>query len=251
MKYQTATGTIDEIEILQNVILRVTVDNFSQRKSRETFIDEHKKLDNLCDSKKYVVHNINKQENLTLNIQLRISISNLQVDNVPTERFLLCRVISRFVKIYALLALVEDPEGNVERLALYNWTKIPKQGQSNTKSTDQSFLPIGTLLVIKNISYKFATGNITIIRSDNPDDVILIDHNNKLFDDDKVVKWSTNEKKVEIKNADYFRRLGNDYFTSNNYITAINNASNWSQKMSLYLLIEQKLTFVCINFIMP
>ncbi|CAB4417993.1 unnamed protein product [Rhizophagus irregularis] len=195
MKYQTATGTIDEIEILQNVILRVTVDNFSQRKSRETFIDEHKKLDNL--------------------------------------------------------SLVEDPEGNVERLALYNWTKIPKQGQSNTKSTDQSFLPIGTLLVIKNISYKFATGNITIIRSDNPDDVILIDHNNKLFDDDKVVKWSTNEKKVEIKNADYFRRLGNDYFTSNNYITAINNASNWSQKMSLYLLIEQKLTFVCINFIMP
>ncbi|CAB4393344.1 unnamed protein product [Rhizophagus irregularis] len=226
MKYQTATGTIDEIEILQNAILRVTVDNFSQRKSRETLIDEHKKLDNLCDSKKYVVHNINKQENLTLNIQLRISISNLQVDNVPTERFLLCRVISRFVKIYALLALVEDPEGNVERLALYNWTKIPKQGQSNTKSIDQSFLPIGTLLVINNISYKFATGNITIIRSDNPDDVILIDHNNKLFDDDKVVKWSTNEKKVEIKNADYFRRLGNDYFTSNNYITAINNYSN-------------------------
>ncbi|EXX72187.1 uncharacterized protein OCT59_028631 [Rhizophagus irregularis] len=226
MKYQTATGTIDEIEILQNAILRVTVDNFSQRKSRETLIDEHKKLDNLCDSKKYVVHNINKQENLTLNIQLRISISNLQVDNVPTERFLLCRVISRFVKIYALLALVEDPEGNVERLALYNWTKIPKQGQSNTKSIDQSFLPIGTILVINNISYKFATGNITIIRSDNPDDVILIDHNNKLFDDDKVVKWSTNEKKVEIKNADYFRRLGNDYFTSNNYITAINNYSN-------------------------
>ncbi|PKC03747.1 TPR-like protein, partial [Rhizophagus irregularis] len=26
--------------------------------------------------------------------------------------------------------------------------------------------------------------------------------------------------------ADYFRRLGNDYFTSNNYITAINNYSN-------------------------
>ncbi|RGB38826.1 hypothetical protein C1646_755233 [Rhizophagus diaphanus] len=226
MKYQTATKTIDEIEILQNAILRVTVDNFSQRKSRETLIDEHKKLDNLSDSKKYVVHNINKQENLTLNIQLRISISNLQVDNVPSERFLLCRVISRFVKIYALLALVEDPEGNVERLALYNWTKIPKQGQSNTKSIDQSFLPIGTLLVIKNISYKFVTGNITIIRSDNPDDVILIDHNNKLFDDVKVVKWSTNEKKAEIKNADYFRRLGNDYFTSNNYITAINNYTN-------------------------
>ncbi|POG75675.1 hypothetical protein GLOIN_2v1822741 [Rhizophagus irregularis DAOM 181602=DAOM 197198] len=190
-------------------------------------VDEKKKrldnLDNLCDKRKYVVHNINKQENLTLNIQLRISISNLQVDNVPTGRFLLCRVISRFVKLYALLALVEDPEGNVERFALYNWTNIPKEGQSNIKSINQLFLPIGTLLVIKNISYEYVTGNITIIRSNNPDDVIIVDQNNKSFSD---VKWSTNEKKVEIKNADDFHRCGNDYFSSSNYIAANYNYSN-------------------------
>ncbi|PKY60771.1 hypothetical protein RhiirA4_519857 [Rhizophagus irregularis] len=123
MKCITVTRTIDAFEVVQNAILRLTVDNFSQGKSREQLIDEHKRLDNFCDKKKYVVHNINKQENLTLNFQLRISISNLKVNNVPTGRFLLCRVISKFVKLFALLALVEDPEGNVERLALYNWTK--------------------------------------------------------------------------------------------------------------------------------
>ncbi|CAG8771482.1 hypothetical protein RhiirA5_445643, partial [Rhizophagus irregularis] len=157
MKYQTVTRTIDTLEIVQNAILRSTVDNFSQRKSREQLVDEHKRLDISCDKNKYVVHNINKQENLTLNIQLRISISNLKVDNVPTGRFLLCRVISKFVKLFSLLALVEDPEGNVERLALYNWTNFPKEGQSNIKPIDQLFLPIGTLLVIKNISYEVAT----------------------------------------------------------------------------------------------
>ncbi|CAB4479491.1 unnamed protein product [Rhizophagus irregularis] len=221
MERQTVHRAIGELETLQSAILRLKVDNFSQRKSKDQFIREHKNLDNLCDKNKYVVHNIKKQKNLTLNIQLRISISNLRVNiNVPNRRFLLCRVISRFIKIDALLALVEDPEGNVERLALYNWTKIPEEGQSNTKSIDESFLPIGTLLVIKNISYKFATGNIPIIRSDNPDDVIIVDHNNTLFND---IKWSTstNEKDIEIKNVDDFRRRGNDYFASNNYISAI------------------------------
>ncbi|CAG8638532.1 19104_t:CDS:2 [Rhizophagus irregularis] len=216
MTYQYRKRTINAFEFAQHATLRLT----------KQLIDEHKRLDNLdnlCDKRKYVVHNINKQENLTLNIQLRISISNLQVDNVPTGRFLLCRVISRFVKLYALLALVEDPEGNVERFALYNWTNIPKEGQSNIKSINQLFLPIGTLLVIKNISYEYVTGNITIIRSNNPDDVIIVDQNNKSFSD---VKWSTNEKKVEIKNADDFHRCGNDYFSSSNYIAANYNYSN-------------------------
>ncbi|CAB4418263.1 unnamed protein product [Rhizophagus irregularis] len=227
MELQTvhrAIGLLDTIEILQNAILRLAIDNFSQGKSKDRFISEQKILENYCDKNKHIVHNIKKQENLTLNIQLRISISNLRVDmNVPTGRFLLCRVISKFIKLSALLALVEDPEGNVERLALYNWTKIPKQNQSNTKSIDESFLPIGTLLVIKNISYKFATGKIPIIRSNNPDDVIIVDHNNKLFND---IKWSTNEKIVEIKTVDDFRRRGNDYFASNNYIAAIYEYTN-------------------------
>jgi tetratricopeptide (TPR) repeat protein len=213
------------VELAQNAILRLTIDNFSQIKSRERLIKEHKKLENYCDMNEYVVHNINRQENLTLNIQHRITISNLQVDNTPTGRFLLCRVISRFVKINALLTLVEDPEGNVERLALYNWISIPKEGQPNCKTIDQFFLPVGTLLVIKNMSYKVATSNITIIRSENPDDVTIVDYNNKLFND---IKWSTNlnENEVEIKNVDDFRRCGNNYFASNNYNAAIDEYSN-------------------------
>ncbi|GBB90808.1 hypothetical protein RclHR1_01790015 [Rhizophagus clarus] len=223
MKLRFLNDTVKAKEIVQNAILRMTIDNVSQRKDRELLIKEHKRLENLFDENKYFINSINKQENLTLNIQLRISISNLQVDNVPVERFLLCRVISSFVKINALLTLVEDPEGNVERLALYNWTNVLKEDQSNCKSTDQLFLPIGTLLVIKNISYKVATYNITMIRSDSPDDVIVINHNNKLFND---IKWSSNQLNEKIKNVDEFRRCGNYYFASNNYIAAIDEYSN-------------------------
>ncbi|RGB34431.1 hypothetical protein C1646_668541 [Rhizophagus diaphanus] len=124
--------------------------------------------------------------------------------------------------------LSEDPEGNVERLALYNWTSLlkDKENQINCLSIDKSFLPIGTQLIIKNLSYKVAADNNTIIYSSNPEDVVIYDHNDKLFDD---LKWSTdllNDKEIKEKTADDFYSYGNDYFVSNDYTAAIDEYSN-------------------------
>ncbi|EXX71854.1 hypothetical protein RirG_074800 [Rhizophagus irregularis DAOM 197198w] len=147
-----------------------------------------------------VVYNSCNQPNLSLNLQHRISIANLQIDYKFTEKFLLCRVITKFIKLDALLALVEDPEGNVERLALYNWTSLPKnkEDQMACRSIDQSFLPVGTKLVIKNLSYEIAGDKNTIINSINPEDIIIIDRNNdKLFGD---LIWSSDildKKKIK------------------------------------------------------
>ncbi|GBB96464.1 hypothetical protein RclHR1_02760017 [Rhizophagus clarus] len=215
--------------MMQNAALRLTVSNTSKRKSRERLIEEHKNLEYFSDNNKYIiVHTTRSQPNLNLNFQLRMSIANLQIDHIPTEKFLLCRVITRFIKISALLTLVEDPEGNVERLALYNWINIPENNDDhmNSRSIDQSFLPVGTLLVIKNLSYKVADDNNTIIHSNNPEDVFIIDRHNKLVGN---LKWSSDtldKKEIKRKTADDFRCRGNDYFTSKDYIAAIDEYSN-------------------------
>ncbi|CAB4475654.1 unnamed protein product [Rhizophagus irregularis] len=229
MKFQFLDTVISSVDILQNSVLRLNTGNISQKKSRERLIEEHKKLDYFGDKNKYLVHTARSQPNLSLNLQHRISIANLQIDHKSTENFLLCRVITKFINISALLALVEDPDGNVERLALYNWTNIPKNKveQMACRSIDQTFLPVGTKLVIKNLSYKVAADKNTIINSNNPDDVIIIDHHNdKLFSD---LIWTSDllvKKEIKGKTVDEFRCRGNDYFASKNYTAAIDEYSN-------------------------
>ncbi|CAB4385578.1 unnamed protein product [Rhizophagus irregularis] len=228
MKLQFSDTEIPAIDILQNVILRLNTGNISQKKSRERLIKEHQKLKYFYDKNNYIVHNVRSQPNLSLNLQHRVSIANLQIDHEFPEKFLLCRVITKFMKISALLALVEDPEGNVERLALYNWTRLPenKEEQMASRPIDQSFLPVGTKLVIKNLSYKVAADRNTIINSNNPEDIIIIDRNNdKLFGD---LIWSSDlldKKEIKVKTVDEFRRHGNDYFASKDYSAAIDEYS--------------------------
>ncbi|UZO08520.1 uncharacterized protein OCT59_028774 [Rhizophagus irregularis] len=103
---------------------------------------------------------------------MRFQFSNTLISSVDILQNVILRLSTD-----ALLALVEDPEGNVERLALYNWTSLPKnkEDQMACRSIDQSFLPVGTKLVIKNLSYEIAGDKNTIINSINPEDIIIID----------------------------------------------------------------------------
>jgi len=74
-----------------------------------------------------------------------------------------------------LSTLVEDPEGNVKRLFLYNRLQpSTKKDHLNLLSINR-FLPVVTHL---DPSYKVAGDGNTIIRSDDPKDVIVINHNN-------------------------------------------------------------------------
>ena len=57
------------------------------------------------------------------------------MDNASTGRFLIRRVMAKWAKLNALITLVEDPEGNMERLALYNMVL-----SSNITKKDESFL---------------------------------------------------------------------------------------------------------------
>src|SRR5581483_11109566 len=98
MKFQFLNDTIvASEEILQNAILRVT--STGKGKNRERLIEEHKKLEyygdkNQCIIHKYVVYNTRRQLDLKLDLKHRISIENLRVNQVFTENFLLCRVVT-------------------------------------------------------------------------------------------------------------------------------------------------------------
>ena len=124
---------------------------------------------------------------------------------------------------------------------MYNFADIPKRDESNLLSA-KPFLPVGTHLVIKNPSYEIVEGN-TMIRSDNPKDVIVISDANKLFSD---LKWSTkinlNFGEVFGRSADGFRLHGNDYLLQMIIkwpLVFIRMELNWIHKMSNYSLTEQ------------
>ena len=220
---------------------RMMTGGIAQRKSRQQVISDYeKKLENMertFNKSGFMFCNTNSQgycgisHEVKLQLKNRISIANLQVDKVHIGKFLLCRVISKCMKMNALSTIVEDPEGNVERISFYNWVQHSAQSRTNMISIDQAskLLPIGTKLIIKNPYYKLAADFDTTIRSDNPSDVIVLDHNNKLF---REVKWSMDlpeSKQVNDKSkqsADDFRRTGNDYFASNDFVAAVDKYSS-------------------------
>src|SRR5436190_24179013 len=84
-------------ESFQSAILRMTTaGNISQRKSRQQLITEHERLEFYSDKNEYFVRYTTGQNESIPNLQpqLKISISNLQVNHVPIRKFLLCRVIT-------------------------------------------------------------------------------------------------------------------------------------------------------------
>lgn len=60
--------------------------------------------------------------------------------------------------------LVEDKKGNIERVAIYNWKKIPK-GKQELLNRE------GTRLLLKFYNRKIANDGLPIYRIDDPDTV--------------------------------------------------------------------------------
>ncbi|GBC08897.1 hypothetical protein RclHR1_08470008 [Rhizophagus clarus] len=243
-----------------------------ERKSRQILIANYEKwLNNIEQMRSEKLQHListnnfgyrqNIQNTIKPELNNRISIANLEVDKVHTGKFLLCQVISRCVKMSPLFTLVEDPEGDVERIALYNWAEqsaIPVKDRKKVLSIGEAskFLPVGTKLVIKNPYYQTASSfdaiispdgpSISndfdvIIRSDNPNDIIVINKYDDLLNN---IKWFRNlnqEKEIinkksvydKILSADDFRQSGNKYFVSNDFVAACDEYSNGIELDSL------------------
>ncbi|CAG8599520.1 4359_t:CDS:1 [Ambispora leptoticha] len=176
-------------------------------------------------------HGDAKDINFELHKKNRIAISELQFFRVHIQRYLLCRVITKCIKINALTTIVEDPEGEIEKLSLYNWI-IPNKLPTNDLPIFEAshIFPIGTILTIRNPFYDIGSDGSMHIRSENPDEVDVVKSNDKILDG---IRWESDLAtihKVLAKEkesaADNFWELGNKHFQKNEFSLAINEYSN-------------------------
>jgi tetratricopeptide (TPR) repeat protein len=228
-------------EIFQRMFLQMMLNQQPARRTRQEIIAKHKKaLEDLTDTNNNYTHffqtthgsanrgGVRRSNNTSLKPRNRISINDMQIDNVHNGRFLLCRVIEKCYKLTALSTIVEDPEGDVERLSLYNW--VPQSAGIISVDQASRYLTVGTVLVVKNPYYKIATDLLPMIRSDDPSEIIMINHDSELLRD---IRWSTDQiqelpiqpEEQRIFKPEDFQRRGNENFKERNYKLAIDEYS--------------------------
>lgn len=99
------------------------------------------------------------------------SLNDLRVETHHTGRVLIVRTFCDPVRIEAFVNGVEDQDGNVDRLAVYN--------VSGTAHPER-ILPRGTIFAIKEPYYRRANDGGVIIRVDHPSNIMLLSNNDVL-----------------------------------------------------------------------
>lgn len=110
-----------------------------------------------------------------------ILINDLLMETWHEGRFLLCRTIEEPYRINAVMSIVEDETGRISFMGLYNYTK-------HLTDKPDPYLPVNTILAIKEPYFKATTNGAAMIRCDSPSDVVII---NYLDDNYKKLKVSS------------------------------------------------------------
>uniref|UniRef100_A0A915D845 Uncharacterized protein n=3 Tax=Ditylenchus dipsaci TaxID=166011 RepID=A0A915D845_9BILA len=140
-----------------------------------------------------------------------ITLRDMKVPMVHTGKYLACRIISEAYILVATAFLIEDLNGEVEIVSLYNF-------QLNIGNSC-SWLPPGTIMFIKEPYLKFGSiGRDLIIRVDSPSDVVFVDES-----DQQRLQWANalqwyNPQKLSV---DQLRARGNQYYVEKNYEWAL------------------------------
>lgn len=132
-------------------------------------------------------------------------------------RYLLVQVVEDSYKINGLMTIVKDHQGSCFTLSIYNLV-------SDFNVVDAtSFLPVGSILAIKEPYCKSTQGGGAMIRVDSPSDVIFIHQFDIFFEKLKVneIRWSlrvydaVHNGPLCISKMDWKNR-GNDLFKRGN-----------------------------------
>ncbi|CAF1131538.1 unnamed protein product [Adineta steineri] len=140
----------------------------------------------------------------------RISLTDLVLETVHREKYLLLRTIVHPKKIVEIRTIVEDPNGDVDVLELY---------YQNPNRSHKDIIPNDSIIVLKEPYYKISDQGETSLRCDHPTDLIFLDANNPIVQD---IKWKTGTPKThKILIAAEYKTLGNDYFKQGKFYEAI------------------------------
>jgi tetratricopeptide (TPR) repeat protein len=145
-----------------------------------------------------------------------IKLKEMQVNKIHAGRFLLCRTIHDAFYVTGTIVLVQDSDGEVEHLSLYNF--------SNSYLIDAKILlPRDSILIVKEPYMKnmLSSPKDFHIRVESPTDLIILSDLDK---DEKYAqyflpKWTKNlERSLSF---DAFNRKGNEFFVGKDYHSAI------------------------------
>ncbi|KAJ5364437.1 uncharacterized protein N7496_010150 [Penicillium cataractarum] len=137
----------------------------------------------------------------------KVMIKNLYLETHHREQYLLLRTVTRTDTITAVMAIVEDEDGSVLMIQLYN--------QEQELSGPQS-LREGTVLVVKEPYVKVMADGDYGIRVDHLSDVRFIPE----FDELVPLCWRKRVTQAD-ENASFWKAKGNEHFNQGDHQSAI------------------------------
>jgi hypothetical protein len=137
----------------------------------------------------------------------KVMITNLSLETHHRGRYLLLRTVTPTDTMTAVMAVVEDEDGSVLMIQLYN--------QDQQLSGAQS-LREGTVLVVKEPYVKVMADGDYGIRVDHLSDVMFIPE----FDNLVPLSWRKRVTQAD-QNASYWKEKGSEHFPKENYHLAI------------------------------
>ncbi|KAG8968853.1 hypothetical protein FRC05_001339, partial [Tulasnella sp. 425] len=148
----------------------------------------------------------------------RTSLTRMHIRKTHKGKYLLCRIIALPARVFSVQILVEDVNGDVCRVTLYNY---PGTIGAKSQLLDALF-PVGSILAIREPTLKFATnGGNQLLRVDCPSDVIWLEP-----DDERLVgvKWKTGghvPDSPRLPNTEEeWKKQGNGHYQNGLYIPA-------------------------------
>ena len=136
-----------------------------------------------------------------------ISIGNLQLEKRYTGGVLFAKTIDSAIRAAAIQTIIEDEQGQAERLAVYN---------IDLKIDAEDFLPEDALIAIKEPTLTSATSGGYTIRIDHPSDLLILGAHNKRLPQALLEGYSGLNK-----TALNWKQEGNDAYSARKYFTAI------------------------------
>ncbi|KZT71484.1 hypothetical protein DAEQUDRAFT_749855 [Daedalea quercina L-15889] len=148
-----------------------------------------------------------------------INCSDMLMRKTHLGSYLLCRSIAPCTKVVAIQTVVEDVNGDVRTLSIYNF---PTAYEALLDYVDLLF-PIGVTMAILEPTYKAATqGPNAIIRVDSPTDIVFLDPRDEVL---HGARWKSGSRVYRFNawpsDADHWKARGNDYFKAVHWLPAV------------------------------
>ncbi|OBZ70100.1 Protein msta, isoform A [Grifola frondosa] len=144
----------------------------------------------------------------------RITFSDMFIQRTHVGRFLLCRIIAPCVRMMAVQTIIEDTDGLVQTLSIYNF---PTTIGCSPDHLDKLF-PIGTIIAIREPTLKAPSqGSYPLVRVDSPTDIIFIEAHHPILRD---ITWRTRLPTALPDTLEGWKEQGDAYMKASEWLPA-------------------------------